>query len=72
MNVKLLVHHVTVGFNSLNAELNPICHLLALVVAHHILHVSRARVESLMASLNENYKHFSGQEVSENVTDERK
>ena len=33
------------GFNSafkgLNAELNPICHLLALLGAHHILHVSR-------------------------------
>jgi hypothetical protein len=31
-------------FNSLNAELNPICHLLALLGAHHILHVSRIRV----------------------------
>ena len=29
----------------LNAELNLICHLLALVGAHHILHVSRARVK---------------------------
>jgi len=27
-------------FNPLNAELNPICHLLALLGAHHILHVS--------------------------------
>jgi len=27
-------------FNSLNAELNPICHLMALL-AHHILHISR-------------------------------
>jgi hypothetical protein len=32
-------------FNSLNAELNPICHLLALLGAHHILHVSRIRVK---------------------------
>ena len=31
-------------FNSLNAELNPICHLLELVGAHPILHVSRIRV----------------------------
>jgi hypothetical protein len=31
-------------FNPLNAELNPIRHLLALVRAHHILHVSRIRV----------------------------
>jgi hypothetical protein len=29
--------------NPLKAELNPICHLLALL-AHHILHVSRIRV----------------------------
>jgi len=31
--------------NPLNAELNPICHLLALLEAHHILHVSRIRVK---------------------------
>ena len=31
--------------NSLNAELNPICHLLALLGAHHILHISRKRVK---------------------------
>ena len=31
-------------FNSLNADLNPICHLLELLGAHHILHVSRIRV----------------------------
>jgi hypothetical protein len=30
--------------NPLNAELNPICYLLALLGAHHILHVSRIRV----------------------------
>jgi len=29
----------------LNAQLNPICHLLALLEAHHILHVSRIRVK---------------------------
>ena len=33
-------------FNPLNAELNPICHLLALLGAHHILHVSRIRVKN--------------------------
>jgi hypothetical protein len=32
-------------FNPLNAELNPICHLLALLGAHHFLHVSRIRVK---------------------------
>jgi len=32
------------NFNPLNAELNPICQLLALLRAHHIFHVSSARV----------------------------
>jgi hypothetical protein len=31
----------------LNAELNPIYHQLALLGAHHILHVSRVRVKQL-------------------------
>jgi len=30
--------------NSLNDDLNPICHLQALLGAHHILHVGRIRV----------------------------
>ena len=33
--------------NPLNPELNPICYLLALLRAHHFLHVSRIRVKSL-------------------------
>ena len=33
--------------NPLNAELNPICPLLALVGAHHIHHVSRIRVKGV-------------------------
>jgi len=36
--------------NPLNAELNPICHLLALLGAHHILHVSRIKVKRLIRS----------------------
>ena len=32
-------------FNPLNAELNPIRHLLALVGARHIVHVRRIRVK---------------------------
>jgi hypothetical protein len=31
--------------NPLNSELNPICHLLALLGAHPIFHVSRIRVK---------------------------
>ena len=31
----------------LNAKLNPICHLLVLLEAHHILHISKVRVNLL-------------------------
>ena len=34
-------------FNPLNPELNPICYLLALLGAHHFLHVRRIRVKLL-------------------------
>jgi hypothetical protein len=34
-------------FNPLKLELNPICYLLALLGAHHFLHVSRIRVKLL-------------------------
>jgi hypothetical protein len=33
------------SLNPLNAELNPICHLLVLLGAHSILHISRIRVK---------------------------
>jgi len=45
--------HVT---NPLNAELNPICHLLTLLGAHHILHVSRIRVKGQCCSDAEGHK----------------
>jgi len=32
--------------NPLNTKLNLICHLLALLGAHHILHISRIRVKA--------------------------
>jgi hypothetical protein len=35
---------MTPRINPLNAELNPICCLLALLGAHHIFHVSRIKV----------------------------
>ena len=35
------------AINPVNAELNPICHLLASLGAHHILHVSRIRVNHI-------------------------
>jgi len=52
LNFKLTLHVVTTSlekferiFNPLNAELNPIYHLLALLGAHPILHISRVRVK---------------------------
>jgi len=33
-------------FNPLNAELNPICHMLALLGTRHIFHVSGLRVKT--------------------------
>jgi len=53
MYTQLLIHYETFSctkaclkhrINPLNAELNPICHVLALFGAHHILHVSTIRV----------------------------
>jgi len=39
--------------NALNAELNPMYHLLALLGPHHILHVSRIRVNQYRDVLTE-------------------
>jgi hypothetical protein len=40
------------GFNHLNAVLNPIRHLLALVGVHHFVHVSGISVNSAFKGLN--------------------
>ena len=40
--------YVLFVFNPLNAELNPICHLLALLGAHQFLRVSRLRVKCVL------------------------
>ena len=42
-------------FNPLNAELNPICYLLALLGAYHFLHVSRIRVKLITFRLLMSY-----------------
>ena len=52
MNIKFKVKLIKI--NPLNAELNPICYLLALL-AHHFLHVSRIRVKSLTLRLLMSY-----------------
>ena len=43
------------AINPLKPELNPICYLLALLGAHHFLHVSRIRVKSLTIRLLMSY-----------------
>ena len=48
------VVHMTL-VNPLNPELNPICYLLALLGAHHFLHVSRIRVKLLTFRLLMSY-----------------
>jgi len=45
----------TITLNPLNPELNPICYLLALLGAHHFLHVSRIRVKLLTFRLLMSY-----------------
>ena len=45
--------------NTLNAELNPICHLLRLLGAHHILHVSRLRVKHKSLIKHEIFRKYS-------------
>jgi len=51
-------------FDPLNAKLNPICHLLALLGAHHILHVSRVRVKHVKVKVKQSrYRHGVAQRV---------
>ena len=50
----MLVASENEEINPLNAELNPVCYLLALL-AHHFLHVSRIKVKSLTLRLLMSY-----------------
>ena len=42
--------NIKMALNPLKAELNPICHLLSVLGAHHIFHVSRIRVKRVELS----------------------
>ena len=53
--LKVFVRLIYTYINPLNAKLNPICYLLALLGAHHFLHVSRIRVKSLTLRLLMSY-----------------
>ena len=50
-----LKQDIFVILNPLNSELNPICYLLALLGAHHFLHVSRIRIKLLSFRLLMSY-----------------
>ena len=52
--LQTLIYNLRV-VNPLNAELNPICYLLALLGPHHFLHVGRIRVTSLTLRLLMSY-----------------
>jgi len=56
------------NINPLNAELNPICCLLALIGAQHILHGSRIRVNRNETVIALNWKEETTNK-STNVTD---
>ena len=47
-----LIRNYCQGFNPINDELNPIHHLLALLGAHHILHVSKIRANTLSYTIH--------------------
>jgi hypothetical protein len=52
------VHHPSLfstDINPLNADLNPICQLLTLLEAHHILHDSRIRVKNVWSHISTLY-----------------
>ena len=52
---RLLQKHKKLLFNPLKPELNPICYLLALLGAHHFLHVRRISVKLLTFRLLMSY-----------------
>jgi len=58
LSYSALFYYTEQRLNPLNAELNPICYLLALLGAHHFLHVSRIRVKSLTLRLLMSYIHM--------------
>jgi hypothetical protein len=55
----LAIFNVDFITNPLNAQLNPICRLLALLGAHHIFHVSGLRVKKICFVIATAVKHFS-------------
>jgi hypothetical protein len=71
--VTFVIHMpVIININNLNTELNPICHLLALLGAHPILHISRIRVKVFwnvtQCSLVDGYLSATQDAIIPNIT----
>jgi hypothetical protein len=56
-SAKIFLLSFNMDFNPLNAELNPICHLVALLGAHPLLHVSRIRVNIPVSAMHSSETH---------------
>jgi hypothetical protein len=52
---------IITAFNPLNAQLNPICHLLALLGVHYTFHVSELRVNMRNKFSRELLFNFGGE-----------
>ena len=57
---KLIAAFCNCFVNPLNPELNPICYLLAILGAHHFLHISRIRIKLLTFRLLMSYIYIYG------------
>ena len=71
LNTLIFLNHYENIINTLIAELNPNCHLLAFLVAHPILHISRSRFKSPFRGLcltQINFTLYSGY-TSDRITD---
>jgi len=62
-----LKHYAKWSINPLNTELNPICHLLALLGAHHILHISRVTVKRWKFNIKILTLYHQHWELNENI-----
>ena len=57
--------------NPLNAESNPICHLLTLLGAHRILHISRIKVNTIHSPDDEHRGARNMQRIGINIYERR-
>ena len=57
-NIQTNIRANVAYYYPLDAELNPVCHLLALLGGYHILHVFRIRVKLRMFRKSQKYKEI--------------